>query len=87
MLTRNEGRSSCCAALLGVVVGKKRTLIGDSIDVWRATTHHAAVVRTDVIHANIVAEYDEDVGLVFCRSDSRSQQDHSADDPLERLGQ
>ena len=64
MLAGDEGRPAGGAALLGVVVGEDRALVGDPIDVRRRAAHHAAVVGADVPHPDVVAEDHEDVGLL-----------------------
>ena len=59
VLACNEGRASCGAALLAVVVGKGHTFVGHTIDVGCAITHLPAIVVTDVPPANIVAPEDQ----------------------------
>ena len=39
--------------------------LGEGVDVRRRSSHHAAVVGTDVPHADIVTPDDEDIGA-FC---------------------
>ena len=62
-LAGDEGGAAGGAGLLAVIVGEKRALIGDAVDVGRAIAHHAAVVGADVPVADVVAHDDEDVRL------------------------
>ena len=52
------------AALLGVVVGEDHPFLGDPVDVRRAIAHQAHRVGADVRLADVVAEDDQDVGLL-----------------------
>ena len=63
VLASDEGGTSSRAALLAVVVGKGDTFVGNAVDVWRAITHQAPAVPTDVPHANVIAPYNQDIGL------------------------
>ena len=63
-LPGDERRAARGAGLLRVVVGEDRAFLGDAVDVGRAVAHHAAVVGADVPVADVVAEDDEDVGLL-----------------------
>jgi hypothetical protein len=51
--------------------------LGKLVEIRRPARHHAAVVGTDVPHADVVAHDDENVGLLACAcaSGGRSQ-DH-----------
>src|SRR5438045_79618 len=60
-LTGDEGRSSCSATLLSVIVGKHYAFLGDAIDVRRAVTHYAHRVGADVGLPDVIAKDDEDV--------------------------
>ena len=64
MVASDEGGAAGGAALLSVVVGEQRTLVGNAIDVGRAATHHTPVVGADIPHAHVVTENDENVGFV-----------------------
>jgi hypothetical protein len=50
--------------LLGVIIGEKRTFLGDSVDVGRPIAHHAAVVSADVPVTDVVAHDDKDIRLI-----------------------
>ena len=63
-LAGDEGRAAGGAALLGVVVGEDRALLADPVDVGRAVAHQALGVDRQVGLADVVAEDDEDVGLL-----------------------
>ncbi len=65
-LTGEESRAPGGTALLTVVVGEHRTFVGDAIDVRRRVADHAAAIGTHVEDADIVAENDQDVGLLGC---------------------
>ena len=49
---------------LAVIIREDRAFVCDAIDVGRAITHHAAVVRTDVPVTDIVRHDDDDVWLL-----------------------
>ena len=49
------------ATRLGIIVGEQHAFLGDLVEVGRPPGHHAAMVRADVPHADIVADDDEDV--------------------------
>ena len=88
MLACDEGGASRGAALLTVVIGEHGALVGDTIDVRGAATKHAAVVDTEVGPADVVAPYDQDIGLFRCgrnrtgeqqNKNRRCQRRHSAE--------
>jgi len=54
-LACDEGGSAGGATLLAVPVRKKRTLVGNTVDVGRLIAHHALVVSADVPVADVVA--------------------------------
>ena len=62
-LAGDEIRATCRAASLRVIVGEQHAFLGDLVEVRRATRHHAAVIRADVPHADVVTHDDDDVGL------------------------
>jgi hypothetical protein len=45
-----------------VMIDEQQAFLGDSVDVRRAASHHAAVIGADVPDADIVAHDEEDVG-------------------------
>ncbi len=51
------------AACLGVIVGKQHAFLGELVEVRRLAGHHAAVIRADIPHADIVAHDDENIGF------------------------
>jgi hypothetical protein len=55
------------AALLPVPVGEQGAFPGDAVDVGRLVAHHAEVVGTDVVPADIVTPDDQDVRLLLLR--------------------
>ena len=65
-LPGDEGGSTGCAGLLGVVVGKDDALIGDPVDVGRLVAHQPHRVGRDVRLPDIVAPDDEDVRFFCC---------------------
>ncbi len=62
-LTGDERGPTGGAALLAVPVGEHRAFLGDAIDVGRAISHDAVVVRADIEPADVVAPDDENVRL------------------------
>ncbi|MNM88735.1 hypothetical protein D3C81_1009580 [compost metagenome] len=62
--TRDESGSSRRAAVLAVVVGEHHAFLGDSVDVGRAIAHHTVAVGADIGLADVIAEDDENVGLL-----------------------
>jgi hypothetical protein len=44
------------------MIDEQQAFLGDSVDVRRAASHHAAVIGADVPDADIVAHDEEDVG-------------------------
>jgi len=72
------------AGLLPVIIGEYRAFVGDAIDVWRAVTHHAAIVSADISVADVIGHDDKNVGLLRllrhgwrasdCRGCSQSEQ-------------
>ena len=50
--------------LLAIPVREQRTFLGDAVNVGRLVAHHAAVIATRVVPADVVAPEDEDVGLL-----------------------
>src|SRR5262249_50716549 len=61
---RQLAHDECCAtggaAGLTIVVGKQNSFLGNSINVG-GSSHHAVSVGTDIPHADVVAEDDENV--------------------------
>ena len=51
------------ATLLGVEVGEQRAFLRQSVNVGRFVAHHAEVVRTDIVDADVAPD-DEDVRLL-----------------------
>ena len=64
-LPHDERRAPGGAARLAVVIGEEHAVLGDAVDVRRAA-HHAVRVGADIPHADVVAEDDDDVGLLRC---------------------
>ena len=62
-LTGDEVGATRRATRFGVVVGEQHALGGELVEIRRAARHHAAMVGTDVPHADVVAHDDDDVGL------------------------
>src|SRR5208337_2416443 len=58
-LSRDEGGTTGCTALLAVPVSEHRAFFGDTIDVRRAVAHDSVVVGTDIEPADIVAPDDQ----------------------------
>jgi hypothetical protein len=46
------------------VVGKEHAFLGDAVDVGRAA-HHAVGVGTDVPHADVITENDQNIGFLI----------------------
>ena len=64
--------------LLAVVVEEADALLGDAVDVGRLVAHQAVAVGADVADADVVAEDDEDVGLILlgnCQVNRPAEQD------------
>ena len=74
-LPGDEGRASCRAALLRVVVGEDRAFVGDPVDVGRLVAHHPQVVSADVEVTYVVTKDHKDVGLLLllCIAERRIQ--------------
>jgi hypothetical protein len=66
MLAGDEGRSTGGAALLSIVIGEKGTFLGDAVNVRCSPAHHAAMVRTEIPHADVIRHYEEDVRSAAC---------------------
>ncbi len=71
MLPENERRAPRRAALLRISIGEQRAFLCDAVNVRRAIAHDAMVIGADVVHANIVAPEDEDVGFLLLRESRR----------------
>jgi hypothetical protein len=69
----NEVGAPGGAARLGVVVGEQGAFGRELVDVRGAPGHHAAVIRADVPHANIVAHDEHDVGLRLAKRHARGK--------------
>ena len=67
VLAREKRRTSRGARLFAVVVQEPNAFLGDAIDVGRLVPHQAAAVSADVGDPDVVAEDDEDVGLLLRR--------------------
>src|SRR6185369_12398450 len=67
-LTSDEVRAARRAALLGIVVGEKHTFLGYLVEIRRPACHQAAMVSSNIPHADIVAHNDEDIWLGLLRS-------------------
>ena len=65
-LAGDESGAAGGAALLAVIIGEERALLGDAVDVGRAVAHHTIVVGADVEQADVVAPDKDDVGLLLC---------------------
>jgi hypothetical protein len=69
MLAGDEGRPAGGTRLLRVVIGEERALSGDTINVRRSSTHHAAVIGADVPDADVIGHDDQNIGFLlfwFC---------------------
>src|SRR5262245_59564207 len=64
-LTHDECGTAGSATLLGVVIGKDHTLVGDAVDVGRVVAHHSFGVGADIGLANVVPPDDENVWLLL----------------------
>ena len=73
-LAHDERRASCRAALFGVVVRKDHAFVGDAVDVRGPVSHHAHGIGADVRLSDVIAPYDEDVGLVLRGGGNGQQQ-------------
>src|SRR5262245_47072081 len=62
MLPEDERGSPCRARLFAVSIGEQRAFPRDAVDVRRAVAHDAVAVCAHVVHADVVAPDDEDVG-------------------------
>jgi hypothetical protein len=78
-LSQDKGGTPGGAGLLGVVVGEKRALSGDAVDVGRGPAHHAAMVGTDIPDADIVGHDHDDVGLLGRRLRRRGAAERERD--------
>lgn len=70
MLSCDERRATCRAALLGVGVSEESAFLGYAVDVRRFVAHQAEVIGTDIVNADVIASDDEDVGLFRSLSQS-----------------
>jgi hypothetical protein len=66
-LTGDKRRTSCGAAVLRVIVGEEHAFLGDAVDVGRLEAHHPEAVGADVGLTDVIAEDDQDVGLLCLR--------------------
>ncbi len=66
ILPGDQRRPPGGAGGLGVMIGKQRSLLGNSVDVGSPVAHGAMTVGTDIFPAHIIREDDEDVGFVLC---------------------
>ena len=55
-LAGDEGRSSCCAALLPVRVGEPHSLVGDPVDVRRTVPPQSIAVAAQVGDPDVVPQ-------------------------------
>ncbi len=60
-LAGNKCRPACGAALLAIIIRKHGSFRGDTVDVRRFKSHHAAVPAAEVPEPDIITEYDEDI--------------------------
>src|SRR5215470_13369247 len=60
-----EGIAARGATLHGHVVHEDRTLIADTIDIWRFAHHQSAVIDTRLHPADVIAHDEENVGLLL----------------------
>ncbi len=82
-LAHDERGATGRAAGLTVVVGEQDAVLGDAVDVGRAA-HHAVRVSADVPHADVIAQDDDDVGLLLLRVELKGRCQHrDADQPLD----
>ena len=72
----DERRTASRTALLRVVVGKCYAFPRDAVNVGCLIAHHATIVMADVPGADVIAPYDEDVGLLVRRPRSRSEAEY-----------
>ena len=63
-LAGDQVRAAGGAACLGVVVSEQHAFFGELIELRRLARHNAAVIGANVEPADVVAHYDEDVGLL-----------------------
>ena len=61
----DEVGPTCRTTCLGIVVRKQHALFGDLIQIGRPAGHHAAVIGSDIPHANVVAHDDNDVRFLL----------------------
>ncbi len=54
-LAGDKSGTPCSAALLAISVGENSTFFGNTINVRRPVSHHAAVIGADIPISNIVA--------------------------------
>jgi hypothetical protein len=71
-LARDEGGAASRAGLLRVIVREKRAFVGNTIDVGRPISHHAAIIGADIPVADVVAHDDEYVGLLLLRGERQA---------------
>src|SRR5690606_2730150 len=64
-LTQGKRGATRRAALLAIGVGEAHALGSDTVDVGRAIPHHTAAIAGQIPHADVIAEDDQDVGLVI----------------------
>jgi hypothetical protein len=64
VLPEDEGRPPGRAALLGVPVGEKRSLLRHGVDVGCFITHHPLVISAHVPVADVITPDDQDVRFV-----------------------
>src|SRR5262249_46301527 len=63
-LAGDKCRASGRATLLAIPVGEQSPFLGQPVDVRRAISHHAVVVRTQVEPPDVIAPNDQNVGLL-----------------------
>ena len=66
-LAGDERRASGRATLLAIPVREQSAFLRDAVNVGRLVAHHAAVITTWVIPADVIAPEDEDVGFLAAR--------------------
>jgi len=54
VLTRDEGGTASCAALLGVIIGEGHAFVGYPIDIRGEVAHLTAAVVADVPPADVI---------------------------------
>jgi hypothetical protein len=73
-LSGDEGRPARRAAVLRVIVGEHHALMGDAVDVRRLVADQPKRIGADVRLPDVVAEDDEDIGLLLRLREHRSGQ-------------